>query len=216
MNLYKINTLILFIVLILGSGLLRAQVLVNIGSEFTPLNNSDNLTALTNGAIVQFGYYTNPTTDDPFGGTFVALTSNGGSTPTTVVGVAQDADGNDTAAPDGLFVYASLNLEIAANSIPDGTVMAFKIFNGNSVSTSSYYGTAVDPDSLWNSNAQSPQDFFLDDPDVAWKGGSTAADYTSISINSAALSTPEPATLPLLAGGLVLLAWWRRTRIHRA
>jgi hypothetical protein len=187
-----------------------AQI-INIDSGSYTLYSSDNSTALLTGDLVQFGYYSDATTNNPFAGNFVALTSSGSSSATTVVG-EETANG----AGPGTFAYSSLNLDLASNALPtNGQIMAFVIYNNSTVGSSSAYAVEADLETTWNYSASAqfpvPQGFSLADTGT-WEDN--IAGYTGVPLNSGESTIPEPPSVVMLVlGSLVLAGWQGRHRI---
>jgi hypothetical protein len=206
-----------FLLLFIGVAMIttipaQAQTLNTDSGTYT-LYNSDNSTPLATGDIIQFGYYTQATSSNPFKGTFIALTSNGTGASTVI--------GEDTAsgAADGTFAYSGLNLNIpTANLPPSGQIMTFQIYNSSSLASSTYYAAFAILDATWSysptASLPAPQNIGLSDSDanIVWKNN--IAGYTGIA--EATSSIPEPQTNALLIAGVVMLVSWRLARQKHA
>ena len=198
--------------LLAGSRTVLAQT-INIDSGSYTLNNKNDTTALLTGDVVQFGYYNAATASNPFAGTFVALTSAGGSTPTTVIG---QETGNG--ASNGTFAYSSLNLNAVPAALPaNGQIMTFVIYNNSSIAASTNYAAEADLATTWNYSSSSmfpvPQSFSMDDTGT-WEGNDVG--YTGLSLSNPP-AAPEPQTdVLILFGSLLLAAWGWRSRRRNA
>jgi hypothetical protein len=187
------------------------------------LNNVGDLTALSSGDVLQFGYYTGATNSSTlFSGNFIALTGTGGVNS----GLTFTQIGQETAngAGPGKFAFNSSNITFTSGmgsttgvSLPSaGQIMAIRFYNAANLSLATFYGAASDTSWQWVAPAAIPpvaMTFTLNDSGVTFLNGDA---YTGTA--TATLLVPEPSSVALFCLGLGALALlgWRRGKLALA
>lgn len=187
----------------------QSTVGLNLDSGSYTLMNSNDLTPLAIGDVLQFGYYTGATAANPFAGTWVALTGNGGANSAlsfTAIGKNPvNGAGAGTLAFTTSDITFTLGSATSGVSLPSaGQIMAVRFYDGTTLALSTHFGSASDASWDWvapAATAPTPMSFSLDDPGIAWLNNSVA--FTGIPNSVAA---PEPSANQLFALGLALLA----------
>ncbi|MBW8780599.1 MAG: PEP-CTERM sorting domain-containing protein [Verrucomicrobia bacterium] len=199
--------LFVFALIITGAFLgphLRAQATVslNFDANGVTLDNSDQTTALADGNVVQFGYYTGATAGNLFAGSWVALTGDGSANPsinTVINGVS--SFGSSFA---GQFYYSAISLTA---SVTTGQIMAVRFYNSTTVVGSTFYGAVSSNEAsmIWP-GVSNTLTFQIGDTGTTWLNNNVAFTGTAI---------PEPAACAVLLGALTLagVAWRRRGAI---
>lgn len=153
------------------------------------------------GTILQLGYYTAATIADPFAGNWVPMTGPGTSFQTTM--------GDSGNNPNGVF---KLSLLFTAGSLgftapPDGTPLALRFYDSNSIATSTYFNAVSDTTGVFNwaspAEPKSTADLLFLTSGVVWQDGPSSSFRTTIAV-------PEPSCLLLGSLGLGALAVRRR------
>ncbi len=190
---------------------------LNLDSGGYTLKGALNGLTLANGDDVQFGYYSNATSSNPFSGTFTALTGTGGVNP----GLTFTAIGLEAANVNGPgeFAFTTSNITFDSSSsstgvdLPSvGQIMAVRFYNNSNPTLATFYGAASDSSWQWIAPAAtppSPMSFSFDDPGVTFLNGDVG--YTG----TATLLAPEPSSMALFSLGLGALALlgWRRGKL---
>jgi hypothetical protein len=188
---------------------------LSIDSGDSILKSFGNTSPLAVGDALQFGYYTGATISNPFAGTWVALTGDGGidngsgspGANFTVIGRAADSG-----AGAGQFAFSSLTFTTGSattglNLPSAGQLMAVRFYNGATVIGSTYYGAASDASWQWVSPASpaSTMVFKLSDPGIDWLGNNIA--FTGTATTIAVIPEPNVALLALLGLLFLGLVW---------
>ena len=141
------------------------------------------------GAILQIGYYTLATTQNPFLGEWVAMTGTGTSYVTTV------GDGGRSA---GRFKTITL-LEAGTFSFVEptvGTPLSLRFYNSTTIPSSTYFNAVSTTSGSFNwvapSTPQSGMGLTLPDTNAIWQDGAGSAFRTTIPV-------PEPSSSALFA-----------------
>jgi hypothetical protein len=205
----KIIKSLLLLECLFASSLEAASIQIGLSIQFNTLNDigGNPLAAGTandgDGAVLQLGYYTMSTTENPFAGNWVAMTGPG-TTHQTTIGDSGDR-GTGSFKTDVLFVQGSYFFPEPAV----GTLLALRFYNSTSLGSSTYFNAVsvtsggfswvapTDPMATANLGLT-----FLT-AGVKWQDGSTSAYRTTIPI-------PEPSSAMVLASTTGLLAFRRR------
>lgn len=179
-----------------------------VGDVFLRDKDGQVLPGITKGgeanAIVQLGYYSASTMENPFAGEWVALTGEGSSVVAPAIG-----QGVSGLLGEGRF-SGTVTFESAhPGGVPfpsSGTLLSIRFYDGASVAESSYYNAVTLPDWGWiNSGTLDLAIFPSPDNIMIWEGGSGSAYRTTIPV-------PEPSAIILaLAAGSGFLVKRRRS-----
>jgi hypothetical protein len=212
------NRILLTISILIVSALhssFGAATIVNwkntLGTELFNLDGTTKLTAgtssLGDGAILQLGYYSLATDQNPFNGAWIPLTGEGSANSfvTTV--------GDFGSQPDGRFDLKhtfTLGSSTTGNNLPAiGTPLAIRFYNATSIANSQFFNAVSDTQGSWDWLAPnvpaSTVDISLGDAGLVWQGGASSAFRTTQTV-------PEPATSLLFIVALVSLLVIRQRR----
>ena len=156
--------------------------------------------AFGDGTILQMGYYSLATTDDPFAGYWISLQGPGSP-------YDYRSRIGDKLGVDGLF-----DSEWFSHSEPfllptTGRPLTVRFFDNTSIGASTFFNAVSNTTGTWNwvnhSSLISYIHISLSDPGLVWQGGSGSAYRTTIAI-------PEPSCGIILTLATGLLATRRR------
>ena len=159
-----------------------------------PLPSGDP--GMSDGAILELGYYTLGTTPNPFAGTWIPLSGpNGPPAGTSTIG--------DKGVFNlmGRFDLSSTYSDLATAPSPPASGIPFVIrfYDSPSLDTANYFNAVSNDSGTWNSvlptDPQTILNLTLSDTGLVWQGGPDSAFRTTIPI-------PEP-----VSGVLVPVAW---------
>jgi len=170
------------------------------GFDGTPLNGGAGNVG-NDGTILQLGYYTLATPENPFVGVWIPLSGEGsGNIMNSTIG--------DKGMPSGRFsfslAFADSNPNIPLTPLP----MTIRFYDATSISSAAYYNAVSNASGLWNwvtPTALNPLvTISLADAGIVWQDGTASAFRTTIAI-------PEisPAIFVAFASGLLA---FRRVR----
>ena len=190
---------------------------VNFDSGSQTLYNFDGSTALTgglsnidgDGAVLQLGYFSQASQSQPFNGTWVALTGEGGANSafvnTTVGNDFNNGAGNGTFGMNLTFDTAVAGKN--AGLPTTGTPLGIRIYNNTSIATSTRYMTISSPLVTWqwsapNTPPNNPSvNLSLDDSSLKLQNGTLVGAAVvgpngfSTTIPTGIAPVPEPSTL---------------------
>lgn len=176
----------------------NSVILKNINN--TPL--SAGTSADGDGTLLQLGYYTLATILDPFAGDWVAMTGPGTPYLTTIGDSGNRGAGSIKLGV--LFTAGALGFTAPA----DGTPLALRFYDSNSIVTSNYFNAVSDTTGVFNwvtpAEPKSNSGLYFLTAGVVWQGGAGSASRTTIAV-------PEPSCFLLVFLGLGALAVRRRS-----
>ena len=183
------------------------------------------------GAVLQLGYFSSATSSQPFSGTWIALTGEGGANSafadTTVGNLFSQGAGHGTFAMTLTFdtAVAGKNASLPSANTPLG----IRIYNNTSIATSTHYMTISSPLTTWqwvppNNPPNNPSvNLSLDDPSLRLQNGTLVGagvvgpNGFSTTLPTGLAPVPEPSTFlfAALTGLATLLPRSRRARTSR-
>lgn len=202
---------ILFLAAILGSisDLTAGSVVIDwfnyTNSKLKDINGvplTSGTEARRDGTILQLGYYTEATVENPFTGTWVAMTGTTITSSTTM----GDSGGGFF---DGTFDFRNDQYKDSYSNVPAvGTPLAIRFYDSTSLATANYFNCVSNTSGAWNWTVGEPAPTITmavvptsipTSATQVWQGGASSAFRTTIPI-------PEPSGCLLLtaAAGLCI------------
>ena len=150
------------------------------------------------GAILQLGYYSLATGENPFLGSWMPISGEGSRNGDTVATIGSYGD-----LGPGQFDLDTGVLEgspLFGNDIPSvGTPLSLRFYNGRSLAESTRFNAVSNPSWDWERPSNGFMTITLSDPGLVWQGGRESAFRTTLPV-------PEPGAGVLLGCGAVALA----------
>jgi len=222
----------------ISKGIDVTQVDVNIDSGNYTLYNqgttalSAGTSAEGDGAIVELGYYSLGTVSNPFAGTFIALsgvesanTGNLAPSSSATEIMNQTSIGDTTigagGSTDGVF---GIKLNFITGSATQGlnlpavgTPLVIKFYNSATLADATYFNAVANTSSwLWPTAGSPPNDptlgMSLNKAGLTWYSVAVAGQSGTSAFHTTVSTVPEPTSIALLGGGLLLLGSVMRRR----
>lgn len=174
-----------------------AQTLISLSfdSGSFSLYENDGSTLLNDGDVVQFGYYTLATAEDPFAGSWVPLTGDGSANPSIATSINGAGFGPEFA---GQFYWSGISLSA---TVPNGQIMAIRFYDSSNVASSTHFGAVASADAVQGMLWPGPGNtiaFQAGNTGTSWQGGNVGK------TGLAAVPEPSAAFLILTFGGMLL------------